>query len=240
MCEAEYLEMDAAERATYTRIAPPCFRKPRSSGPPVWHLWYKVEVPRTAAASSSSGPSASHPLPAASAAASDDSAAAAAASPPLPWSASDAEAGILAGQLSADAVLRELRRASASAPAREAALSPPTLALLRAPERVAPAAAAVMEAFREVSGASRAARQVASPLLSAASLSALASDLSRRSRRTCPAAARRMAPSPTPSSPRRAAGGGGEGAAATPSQSRLQATSTRGDRAVTVRSASRS
>jgi len=76
-------------------------------------------------------------------------------------------------------VLRELHRASASAPAREAALSPPTLALLRAPERVAPAAAAVMEAFREVSGARRAARQVASPLPSAASLSALASDLSR-------------------------------------------------------------
>jgi len=99
VCEAEYLEMDAAERATYTRIAPPCFRKPRSSGPPVWHLWYKVEVPRTAAASSSSGPAASHPLPAASAAASDDSAAAAAAAPPpLPWSASDAEAGILAGR----------------------------------------------------------------------------------------------------------------------------------------------
>merc|ERR1719424_1176110 len=82
VCEAEYLKMDAAERATYTRIAPPCFRKPRGSGPPVWHLWYKVEVPRTAAASSSPGPSASHPLPAASAAASDDSAAAAARAAP--------------------------------------------------------------------------------------------------------------------------------------------------------------
>ena len=49
LCEDEYVKLPPDEQRRYTKIAPPCFRKPRGCGPAVWHLWYRVQPADTAA-----------------------------------------------------------------------------------------------------------------------------------------------------------------------------------------------
>jgi len=170
VCEAEFLKMGETERERYSRISPPCFRKPKGCGPPVWHLWYSIDVSATDCGKGADSCGVSAPsgvcgmgsvgsrIASCGAVGVGNMASCLGSNPNgLPWTAHDVEEGLLASRLEGEQVLRELRRAL---PAGELLLSESSAKLLAAGSAghtMAPLSPAqLMSVFREASGVSRA------------------------------------------------------------------------------------
>jgi len=155
VCEAEYLKMDEEERARYTMIPPPCFRKPKGCGPHVWHLWYSIKVSHQDADAAPACAPVSAPACAPA------------------WGVSEVEQGLLRGSLDAESVLRELRRCASN---RDSLAE--TSAVLDAPlTRLS--AAQLMSAYREAAAVPRATRSYAPPVPAPAELAQMRAELSR-------------------------------------------------------------
>ena len=207
VCEAEYLLMEPSERAKYSKIEPPCFRKPKGCGPAVWHLWYSIEVEgegasdpeshgrRESMASTISSTISSPPpqltpaerrLSSTLSGGSSGRGSLSGAST-LPWSVADVEEGLVSGRLEAAAVVRELHRASSCV--EETRLSEQASTLLTCikaddcgnPPRAAPfTTVMLMSAYREVADAPRAVALHSAPLPSPHALASLEEELERR------------------------------------------------------------
>lgn len=175
VCEAEFLKMDAAEQANYTRIPPPAFRRPRGCGPAVWHLWYSVDVlDEVKSATGVDGLIGASPRGASA----NPMATAVVGEGCVPavsnacWAAAAVESGLLTGSITASAVVQELRSLCAG---KEARLSPSTLAVLR--NEVSCGHASLMAAYREATDSPRATPSARAPLPAAASLDGLEEEL---------------------------------------------------------------